>query len=487
MSDAMSDAAGDATTQVAPEVAPRSAAAWGLSRSALPGLQALHQRCAHGISATICDHQTHHANADGWWFGTWMNDLFFGQRGGLWCGSPAERGVFLAELRKIARHVEPDGTVPYQVEPDGRLAHFNPPGVDLDRAAEFVLMVARAWETTGDDAFALELLPACRRVVDGLARRDLDGDLLPEGRCLPAPITAVGSCGSVSYIGDTCQNDWKDFGVALFYHHALLALSGMCADLGQPGAHALRARADAVAAAARAAFWTGHGFAAWIDRDGTRHDDWITGNNTHAIITGMADERMAAAIADTIEREREALLERTPGRVRLGVFVPGQCSNPPEDYWNGGAWPLVTGPIQIALARTGRWATLERFLERLAQRTPVTEHGFHEAYDGATGAPGHADGLLMNNGGFIWGLMEGALGLGLSGRTMTLRNRVANTLLPATARCAWRGAIVALEWVAGDGSITLDGVELPISDGVATITAPARAKAPMRIRVAALG
>ncbi|MBA3847169.1 MAG: hypothetical protein H0X45_11040, partial [Planctomycetes bacterium] len=342
------------------------------------------------------------------------------------------------------------------------------------------------WETTGDDAFAVELLPTCRRILDGLARQDIDGDLLPEGRSLDGPITGVGSCASLSYIGDTAKNDWKDFGASLFYHHALLALSGMCADLGLPGSRSLRARADAVAAAARAAFWTGEAFAAWIDRAGVRHDDWITGNNTHAIITGLADEQMSAAIADTIEREREALLERTPGRVRLGLFAPGECSNAPEDYWNGGAWPLVSGPLQIALARTGRWATLERFIERLAQRTPVTERGFHEAYDGATGAPGHADGLLMNNGGFIWGLMEGALGLGLAGRTLTVRNRVAKTLLPATARCAWRGAIVELEWVAGDGSITLDDVPLPIVDGVASISAPARAKAPMRIRVAAL-
>ncbi|MBA2481977.1 MAG: hypothetical protein H0V44_15025 [Planctomycetes bacterium] len=460
-------------------------AVWGLSVSGLGGLEILHRRCANGIAATICGHQTHHANVDGTWYGTWMNDLFFGQRGGLWCGSPAQQGVFLAELRKIARHVQADGTVPYQIDPDGQRANFNPPGVDLDRAAEFVLMVVRAWEMTGDDAFAEDLLPACRRVLDGLARQDVDGDLLPEGRSLTGPVTAVGSCASVSYIGDTAKNDYKDFGVSLFYHHALLALSGMCADLGFPGSRALLARAHAVAESARATFWTGNAFAAWIDRSGTRHDDWITGNNTHAVITGMADPSMAAAIADTIERERETLLIRTPGRVRLGNFAPGDCSNQPEDYWNGGAWPLVTGPLQIALARTGRWNTLAAFVERLAQRTPVSERGFHEAYNGTTGAPGYADGLLMNNGGFIWGLMEGSLGLGLAGKTMTVRNRVLDSLLPTTARCTWRGRTVDLEWRVGDGSITLDDAPLPLVDGVASITV-ARGTAPLRIRIAAL-
>ncbi|MBA3710503.1 MAG: hypothetical protein H0W83_16990 [Planctomycetes bacterium] len=461
-------------------------APFGLSTSGLQGLEILHRRCANGIAQSITGHRTHHANVDGTWYGSWMNDLFFGERGGLWCGDPAQQGVFLAELRKIARHVQPDGTVPYQVDPDGRSANFNPPGVDLDRAAEFVLMVVRAWETTGDDAFAEDLLPTCRRILDGLARQDIDGDLLPEGRSLTGPVTGVGSCASVSYIGDTAKNDWKDFGVALFYHHALLALSGMCRELGFPGWKSLLARANAVAESARTVFWTGQAFAAWIDRSGTRHDDWITGNNAHAVITGLADPAMAAAIADTFEREREALLMRTPGRVRLGNFAAGDCSNAPEDYWNGGAWPLVTGPIQIALARTGRWKTLLAFLERLAQRTPVTERGFHEAYDGTTGKPGYADGLLMNNGGFIWGLMEGTLGLGLTGTAMTIRNRLPGSLLPTTARCCWRGHIVELAWSAGDGSITLDDVPLPIVDGVASITAPARSAAPLRIRIAAL-
>ena len=60
------------------------------------------------------------------------------------------------------------------------------------------------------------LYPKCAlEVIDYLSARDLDGDLLPEGRTqeFPGPIGPDGSaCSSVTYIGDTLANAWKDFG-----------------------------------------------------------------------------------------------------------------------------------------------------------------------------------------------------------------------------------------------------------------------------------
>jgi len=144
--------------------------------------------------------------------------------------TPASTTSFAPSCEKLAGAIRPgkDPAVPYFVSADGQQARFNTEGMDIERAFLFVLNVCHTWEVTGDSAFARELLPACHACLDWGRRRDLDGDHLPEGRCLkPARCTGVGPCGGCAYIGDTARNDWKDFGVALFFWEALRGVAEM--------------------------------------------------------------------------------------------------------------------------------------------------------------------------------------------------------------------------------------------------------------------
>lgn len=147
---------------------------------------------------------------------------------------------------------------------------FNEYVFELDRAAQFVLNVLHAWEVTGDDNLARELLPACRACVEGVRRRDVDRDRIPEGWCMkPARTTGVGSCASCSYIGDSARNDWKDFGAVLFFWDALNGLATLESRFGDAdAAKNLLAEAAEVRAAAQRIFWNRQsgGYLAWINQ-----------------------------------------------------------------------------------------------------------------------------------------------------------------------------------------------------------------------------
>jgi hypothetical protein len=184
------------------------------------------------LRCTVNEH-THCCDAGfRWGTANALNDLYFGLYGGLFISGADQHSVFRNELRTIARYVKtsPDHpSVPWSVSADGLHPRFNlDPGYDLDRCAMFVLEVVRTYELTGDRQFAADLYPQCREVVNFLAARDLDGDLLPEGRTqVFTGLIGPGdcACSSVIYIGDTVANAWKDFGATLFYYEALCRLA----------------------------------------------------------------------------------------------------------------------------------------------------------------------------------------------------------------------------------------------------------------------
>lgn len=63
--------------------------------------------------------------------------------------------------------------------------------------------------------------------------------------------------------------------------------------------------------------------------------------------------------------------------------------NAPDEYHNGGVWPIWLGWLALALAATGRTAALGRLRTLVARR--LAEHpgwAFEEYFHGATGAPG---------------------------------------------------------------------------------------------------
>lgn len=453
-------------------------------------------RSRAGILACTMNDQTHCADTGRKWGTTsWLNDLYFGLNGGLFIAGADQHDVFRKELRKIAQHVRVAPgrpPVPYGVSADGRSAMFNPDsGFDLDRCAEFVLEIVRIYEMTGDRVLASELYPQCVEVVDYLAKRDLDGDLLLEGRTesfTDPPGTGVGACASLTYIGDTTANTWKDFGASMFYYEALRKLAVLEGILEMKDASARRFQhAAQVRKSIQRILWndkTG-GFLAWVEKNGTPHNDWITGNNLHAVACGLANDRQSGQILNTLENHRPEIEEVVPCRVRIGVYADGLCSNRPDYYWNGGIWPLLSAPDMRARASMGDVAGALRVADLLATRPKVTENGFFEAYDGKTGAPNDCAGLLMNNGGFLWGFFEGVLGIEARGDELRLRASIPPRILPATARIHYRGADFEIRWLIGPspaGSLNGKGIALG-KDGYYQLNLPPELQQSYRVEL----
>lgn len=434
-------------------------------------------RSQAGILRCTVNDQTHCPDAGRkWGSDTWLNDLYFGMQGGLFVGGDDQHRIFRRELRKIGRHVSAGPgrpPVPFSVSADGSTPSFNhDPGMDLDRCAQFILEIARIYEVTGDRQIVVDLYPQCREVLNFLSARDLDDDLLPEGRSTAftdPPGKGVGACSSLSYIGDSVANTWKDFGLALFYYEALRHLAFLENLLGKKDAAKSRLQAaDKVKRAVRSILWNEKtdGFLAWVEKDGIAHDDWITGNNLHAVMCGLASHKQAIAIMRNLDAHRAEIEEIIPGRVRIGLFAEGLCSNRANYYWNGGIWPLVSGPDMIARAGMDDLSGAYRVAELLSTRPKYTEHGFYEAYDGKTGEPNDCPGLLMNNGGFLWGFFEGVLGIRIHGDLLSFRDRIPQQLLPAMARIRYRGADIEIRWKAGESPLaSLDGRAIAPANG----------------------
>ena len=83
---------------------------------------------------------------------------------------------------------------------------------------------------------------------------------------------------------------------SLFYYEAT-SKAGMLENILGKNAEAKRhlEKAVLVRQAIRKILWNPNtdGFLAWVEKDGTRHDDWITGNNLHAVACGLADHEQA--------------------------------------------------------------------------------------------------------------------------------------------------------------------------------------------------
>ena len=118
----------------------------------------------------------------------------------------------------------------------------------------------------------------------------------------------------------------------------------------------------------------------------------------------------------------------------------------------------------------GDLAGAVRLADRLANRTPVTSRGFFEAYK-VRGKPNACEGLLMNNGGFLWGIFAGVLGVDFCGDRLMIRAAVAPGIAPAEAMLRWRGRDVRILWQNVDGPATCAGKPLTSADGFYHIAA----------------
>jgi hypothetical protein len=255
----------------------------------------------------------------------------------------------------------------------------------------------------------------------------------------------------------------------LFYYEALRRLAVLENILGKEAdAAGHLEQAARVRDAARKILWNenSNGFLAWVDKDGNHHDDWITGNNLHAVACGLASREQSAKILQKLNDHRAEIEEIIPCRVQIGLFEPRLCSNGPEYYWNGGIWTLVSAPDMRARAQMGDIAGALHVANLLATHPKVTDVGFYEAYDGKTGEPNNCRGLLMNNGGFVWGFFEAVLGIEVEGDELRFRAAVPKQITPARARLRYRDADFEIEWQNGPKPrASMDGNNIARSEG----------------------
>ena len=480
--------------QSAPANEARTFMSYGLTQTAFPGLLAAHHKARNGLYACTANDMTHNA-AVGAWKGTWTNDTYFGLHGMLYVGDAKQQEIYKAELEKVAKNVPLTGRmagyVPFCTPADGRGARLNQWwGSDYDRRCEFILEVVTVYEASGDAIFLRRLLPICHVILDNLGseRDDPDHDLLLEGRTLPLGFKGVGSCASCTYIGDTVKNDWKDFGASMFFYHALIKLAQVEDIVGEEAeAVEHRSHAQKLKERIRAVFWNRQngGFTAWIEKSGQRHEDWITGNNFHAAMCGLASAEQSNRIIQTFRAHKTELVDVVPGRVRIGLFLDGYCSDGPEHYWNGGCWVVTTGPMMIVLARRGEWSLLSDIVDRLCNRTKMDDYGFNECYNGQTGVPENAPGLYMNNGGFLWGIFAGVFGVDFDGDDLVLRTTIDAKFLPARAKLFYRGRDITFLWrKAAAVSVSVDGRPSKIGrDGMCRLRLPLVSSAASLIEV----
>ena len=449
---------------------------YGLTVAPSAGILDVVRRTRNGIYACSANHQTHYADVNAQWGkNSWMNDLYFGLHGGLFVADAREHEVYLNEMRKVAPFVlSPDQDleiVPYAVHEDGQECLRNDVGgLDFDRCAQYLLMIIRVYEFTGDTSLLTDLHPMMLRVIDWLKCQDRDGDLLLEGRSLPVPITGVGSCPSVAYIGDSVKNDYKDFGASLFFHHLLRRLAMAERIIGQSSlAEEHDAHADRLRDAIDRIFWnepTG-GYLAFIEEDGTRNDNWITGNNLHAVWSGLANEHQSRAILNTLNTHRDILIDMVPCRVSLHTYPPGYSSNPDYYYWNAGCWTLVSAPVMLGYRHVGDALAALHVMDVLASNVVAkTELGFYESYWSNTRQNNACEGLLMNNGGILWGFHEGVLGIGVEGDTLKIQSSIPLSLLPCCATIRYRGRDLAFNWNKADSpSATINDQPIQPTNG----------------------
>ena len=335
-----------------PEInAPVTSHEYGLSECPDSNLLRALSRSRAGILACTVNDQTHCPDAGHkWGTDTFLNDLYFGLHGGLFVGGEDQHEVFRKEMRKIAQRVKTSPNhppVPWAVSADGCRPDFNLDGMDLDRCAQFVLETVRVYELTGDQKFFFDLYPQCIEVLQYLTARDLDGDSLPEGRAESFTDPPSKGVGDVQACLTSATRQPTPGKISAPLSSTMKPFDGWpCSkafsERSLKRAHHLK-QAERVRDTTRKILWhdSTDGFLAWIEKDGTAHDDWITGNNLHAVACGLANREEGVKILKKLEEHR--------------AEIRGNRSLPCPDWSLCRRACAATDPTITGTAASGRW------------------------------------------------------------------------------------------------------------------------------------
>lgn len=316
-----------------------------------------------------------------WFLEEWGRDTFLSLPGLLLTTGRFEEAK--ENLRRFARF-EREGLIPNRITSEG--AEYN----TSDAPMWFVQAVRRTAETSGEEAFALEMAPVARRVLeryrDGTGYQryqrfnrifmDSDGlivtpaqsswmDADPDG--LDRPVT---------------PRNGKAVEINALWYANLRFLASLERRLGnEAAARSWEALAGRVKESFNLRFWNGRALRDVVDGD--PHGEAVRPNMLIAVSVGgdlLSPERQRAVV-EVAARE---LLTRY-GLRTLSYRDPAYCerydtSQPPlvkdQAYHQGTAWPWLLGPYVDALATVRRhqgWSEARVQAEVRALATPLLE------------------------------------------------------------------------------------------------------------------
>jgi hypothetical protein len=286
---------------------------------------------------------------------------------------------------------------------DGGLLFARQP-VDNHTEYEFVEMLFRAWQATGDDAFMKQSLPAALRALDyalhdpvrysqrfGLLKRPYSVDSWDFQ--IEDAYLVRDSLAPTMTIDRQRTKFGVFFGDNTGYSQACRRLATMLAHAGR-GAQAaqLAARADQIDTRLRALSWNGRFFRHFIDEDpsvrrelGVDEASQIAQANMYSLNRGIAHDQ-ASAILRTYLALRERLPAGSPGEW-YSIYPPfGRGVGRPEETWqymNGGVSGHAAGELARGALAHGFEVYGSDVLERSLSLAERTDGKIHFAYTGA--------------------------------------------------------------------------------------------------------
>jgi hypothetical protein len=388
---------------------------------------------------------------------------------------------FEQDLRSLpeafARAQLPDGSLPdFLARPEWGIPAFRTP-VEADVEFLFVQLIYETWQTTGDTAWMLRMLPAAQRAVGytlgsplrweptlGLVKRPFTIDTWDFEYGATTTDPSTGKPAPRHWIDD--QTKWGIFhGDNTGLAQALRSLSTMEQQAGQwDSAYSRRALADDIMRRLNALSWNGTFYTHHVKLvpykvPGVDEAAQLSLSNALALNRGVLSVEQGRAIVGEYLRRLQ-----TKGRVAFaewwsidppfppGAFgLSGRLGERPGEYVNGGVMPLVGGELARGAFRYGYEEYGFDILDRYADLLRRTNASYLWYYP--TGGIAPVNEYLATDGwgssAMIGALVEGAAGVEDGG--INFGSAVLSPRWPASPHAPVSDAYVVARYAAGGG------------------------------------
>jgi hypothetical protein len=340
-------------------------------------------------------------------------------------------------------------------------------------SACFVLSALHVLLKCGDVAFAEELFPKLKPIMEEVRSADSDGDGLLES-------ASPGTPGSASSGYNDCLSmGHKDGYLNAMAYEAFTLFAGLAEWLGKDDyARQCREVGSAIARAFNTQLWDDEKgrYVGWIDAEGGAHDAWYTIVNFPAVTVGLASPARAQRIMQSfVSHPNHHRI--FAGGVHLDPIKDGTFLHPslPFGIWlNGGvllgpaafelfaravglggesAWDMLSDVIgQWETDRLARepalvdWARGRASRPALPVRLRYTGGNAYTWVDGPAATPAGTETYLSDGGAMLWALYCGMLGLRTDFQRLTIEPHIPRALADADVSIRMMGRQIRVRY-----------------------------------------